>query len=73
MNKTNSERIDWTCDVPQGSILRPLLFLIFVNDLQVSVDPDCQVGLDADDTAIFVHIKIQNYRLESYHSIFKIM
>jgi hypothetical protein len=41
-----------TCGVPQGSLLVPLLFLNYVNDLQTSIDQDCKVLLYADDTAI---------------------
>ena len=47
----NTEMENITCGVPQGSILGPLLFLIFVNDLSqaTSLDPI----MFADDTNLF--------------------
>ena len=48
-----------TCGVPQGSILGPLLFLIFVNDLSraTSLDPI----MFADETNLFYSSKNMSY------------
>ena len=46
-----SEPADLICDVPQGSILGPLLFLLYINDLPQAVT-DCDIRLYADDTCI---------------------
>jgi 3-polyprenyl-4-hydroxybenzoate decarboxylase len=50
INNHMSSKLDITCGVPQGSILGPLLFLIYVNDMESAVN--CNLFLYADDSAL---------------------
>ena len=47
----NSDWEDVRAGVPQGSILGPILFLIYINDLVYAVSSDIRIF--ADDTYIF--------------------
>jgi hypothetical protein len=55
INGTTSDQANISCGVPQGSILGPLLFLIYVNDMKGSVNSE--LLLYADDSAILVSDK----------------
>jgi len=53
VNKAESGMHEINCGVPQGSVLGPLLFLVYVNDTSNAV-PAVNVKLLADDTNLFV-------------------
>ena len=48
VNGNVSDSSPITCGVPQGSILGPLLFLCYVNDMTISISPECKLMLYAD-------------------------
>ena len=75
LNGTSSDAIPVSSGVPQGSVLGPLLFLAYINDLPQNINS--KVRLFADDTAIYLawtsanqSVTLQNdlKRLEKWES-----
>ena len=58
VRKDRSAEAEVTSGVPQGSVLGPLLFIIYINDLPGNVESNAQMF--ADDTKVFTHINSQD-------------
>jgi len=69
INGTESAWLPVTSGVPQGSILGPLLFLLYINDLPNALSPDTLCAIFADDTKIYRQISNPNDALALQNDI----
>ena len=63
INGKNSSFRPVCCGIPQGSIIGPLMFIIYINDLPLHVS-HCKVSMYADDTALYYPSKNESDLIE---------
>ena len=69
-SNTVSKWIKITCGVPQGSILGPLLFLLYINDLPKAIKHKALPILFADDTSILITNPNSNQLQSELNTVF---
>ena len=57
VNGQESAEFQIKAGVPQGSILGPTLFLMYVNDAETCLSPSTRMGVYADDTTLYTIIR----------------
>ena len=58
VNGVHSSYVEVTSGVPQGSVLGPMLFLLYINDINNAITS--QIKLFADDSVLYRNIHNQN-------------
>ena len=54
-----SEEVETTSEVPHGSVLGPIFFLMYINDM-TEYTKHCSVRLFTDDTIIYLTLTVAN-------------
>jgi ribonuclease P/MRP protein subunit RPP40 len=60
IENTNSTYVDVISGVPQGSVLGPILFILFINDIVTVCLPNTELKLFADDLKLYSVVKVTN-------------
>jgi len=70
INEVSSDSSCVISGVPQGSVLGPLLFLLYINDICSVVPEEASVKIFADDVKLYAKVKKENL-LSMFHILFE--
>ena len=56
LNGLTSKALTVSSGVPQGSVMGPVLFLLYVNDI-IPEQVECDISMFADNTKIYTSVK----------------
>ena len=66
-----SPPVSVTSGVPQGSVIGPIIFLLFINDITDNMNPEINVKLFADDLKVYTELShpdsIKNFQIHLNH------
>ena len=62
LNGVSSSHLPVTCGVPQGSILGPLLFLVYINDMNTAMEFSTTYHISDDTNLLYSHKSIDLLR-----------